>query len=199
MHWQTDGPGVICDRSKYRLLYPPRSIGRKLKSFLWVKLFSGSGQPNHSFLDQISNIHTHMFVPLGNTHNETHVTLHHSLFCFLGRGNNFDKILGRSSIEGQQILLPHFGTPIIEWKFHNTIIIIIREECGWSLLGPTPTSARPAIIGQTISHKHVWIWYLIPCFTFQRTNLHVCITFHIVRITSDWIRIRETTGTGPFH
>mmetsp|Transcript_25514 Transcript_25514/g.75168 ORF Transcript_25514/g.75168 Transcript_25514/m.75168 type:complete len:252 (-) Transcript_25514:302-1057(-) len=75
---EADGAGVIGDGTEDSLLDPPRSVRGELESLLRIKLLGRPRQPDATLLDQISDVHADVPIPLGDAHYQSHVALDHA-------------------------------------------------------------------------------------------------------------------------
>ena len=80
MHRNTDGAGLVGDRSRDGLADPPRRVGGKLVAFGIVELFHGFDQAEIALLDQIQKQHPAADIALCDGHHEAEVGFRHALF-----------------------------------------------------------------------------------------------------------------------
>ena len=76
---QADRPGLVCQRSGYRLPDPPGGVGGELEPAAVVELLDCPHQPDRPFLDQVEERQAPVAVPLGDRHHQTQVCLDHLL------------------------------------------------------------------------------------------------------------------------
>ena len=83
MYRYADRTSLISDRTSYSLSDPPRRIGRKLKSSIWIKLIYRTKESDISFLNEIKKTEstTHIFLCYRN--HETKICFRKTLASFL--------------------------------------------------------------------------------------------------------------------
>ena len=86
VHWNTNGAGLIGNRSGDRLTDPPGCIGGEFVTATILKLVYCFHQTDIAFLNQIQKLQTTVSVFFGDGDNQTQVSLNHFFLGATGHG-----------------------------------------------------------------------------------------------------------------
>src|SRR6266702_8326244 len=92
MHRYANSTGLVSYSAGDRLTNPPRCVGAKLESLIWIEFFDGTQQASIAFLDKVQKVQTAATIALSNTDDKTHVGLSHFVLgdlAILGEGSEF--------------------------------------------------------------------------------------------------------------